>query len=478
VGALIILAFVGAALALAVYQPRTALLVGLFLGGWGGLDVDLGLRLTAYQLVMAPLCLVCLVRLLYPGQAPKALHLGWPFAAMLLYALINSAFQVASLPEVSIDNSVLRSPGVRAVIQILLFLFSLSPVVLVPWLFDKPGDVLTLLRVWMASTLLLAVAGFVQLAIWYGTGVNPLPLGFSNALLGGATPALREGIVNLDGLFIFRMNSFAPEPRFLGTSFGLGMVIVQGIALAMREIRAARLFGMWLFLLVAMLLTYSTSGIAVWLLGTLALLPAMWVCRVPVQRSVRVIGGVALAVVVPLAVAVIVADDAGIPVVEIINERTIERFTLEAALEDFDLAIGTWLAAEPDKLWLGGGLGNAHLFATPYLLPEHAGYAEGQVFSAKTLILRYLSEQGIVGLSLFMLFILSRIIGAAWVRAVPWLAPMLPLSLALMVMVIGSAQLLTEVWFVAGTLVMLIGYRARALAQRSPPPPFPAPVAA
>jgi hypothetical protein len=72
-----------------------------------------------------------------------------------------------------------------------------------------------------------------------------------------------------------------------------------------------RLFGVWLFLLVALLLTYSTSGIAVWIIGTAALLPAMWVCRVPIRRSTRVILGAASAVILPLIIAVIVADDAG-----------------------------------------------------------------------------------------------------------------------------------------------------------------------
>ena len=470
--ALVIALLLALSTALAIKSPRHALLTGLFLGGWGGLDVDLGLRLTAYQLVMAPLCLITLIRLLYPGQPPRALHLGWPFAAMVLYAIINSLFQIASLPQTEIANSWLRGPVPRASIQILLYLFSLAPVVLVPLLFTQPADALRLLRVWFASTLVLAVTGFLQLLIWYTTGFNPLPLGFSNTLLGGAAPVLREGIVNLDGVFIYRMNSFAPEPRFLGTAFGLGMIVLQGLALALPRVPALRMLGLWLFLLAALLLTYSTSGIAVWIIGTLALLPAMWVCRVPVQRSSRAILGAAAAVMLPLVAAVIIADDAGVPVIEIINERTIERFSLEAALEDFDLAIATWLAAETDKLWFGGGIGNAHLYAAPYLLPEHAVYGEGQVFSSKTLVLRLFSEQGLFGALLFFTFILSRLVRAAWVRAVPWLAALLPLSLAMFAMTLGSAQLLTEVWFTVGVMVMLIGHAARSRAARPPAPPL------
>ncbi|WP_439532510.1 O-antigen ligase family protein [Polymorphobacter sp.] len=444
---------------LALQNPRAALLLGLFLVSWTGINVELGLRLTAYQLVMAPLCLVSLLRLRYAGQPPRTLHVGWPFAIMVLYAIVDSAFQMASVPQVAIDNSILRSPSVRAVVQMLMYLFSLSPVILVPWLFNRPGDALLLFRVWLASTIVLAAGGFAQLIIWYATGTNPMPIGFFNALLGGGEQMIRQGIVNFDGLFIYRMNSFADEPRNVGTAVGLGMVVIQGIALATRDVRGRQLFGVWLLLLIAMILTYSTSG-------TFALVPAMWVCRVPVQRSARSITLVAVAVVLPLIIAVIFAEGAGFPVIDVISERTVDRFNLEMALEDFDMAIAKWLAVDSDRLWFGVGIGNAHLYATPYLLPEQAAYAEGQVFSAKTLVLRLISEQGLVGLLLFVIFILSRTLRAAWVRALSSLALVLPLSLVLLVMVMASTQLMNEMWFLVGTLIMLAGCADRSTLPR------------
>jgi hypothetical protein len=468
VAALVIVAVLMAAFVLALYSPRAALLTGLFFGNWGGLDVDLGLRLTAYQLVLAPLCVVSLVRLLYPGQVPRALHLGWPFVAMLLYVVINSAFQVAGLPGVAINNSIFRTPEVRATIQIVLYLFSVSPVVLVPWLFRGTEDALLLFRIWFVSTLMLAVFGFAQLAVYYTTGYNPIPLGFMNVALGGSAPWLREGIVNLDGLFIYRMNSFAAEPRYLGTAFGLAMVAVQGLALALPVVKPWRLLGVWLLLLAALVLTYSTSGIAILVLGSLVLLPALWLCRVPVQRSLPTVGGVAMAVVLALGGALVVANDAGIPVFELLSERTVARISFDEALEDFDLAIAKWLADEPWRLWFGGGVGNAHLYSQPYLLPEHAAYSEGQVYTAKTLVLRIVSEQGLVGMGLFLIFYLSRMLRAEWVRRAPELMPMLPLALTLLAMAMASSQILTEVWFTAGTLVMLAGYRSDVRAAARP----------
>ena len=464
--ALVIALILAITTVLALKSPRTALLTGLFLGSWSGVDVDFGLRLTAYQLVMAPLCLVMLLRLVHPGPRLPAIQLGWPFAIMLLYAIINAVFQIAYLPQAEIANSVLRGPVVRAVIQTLMHLFTLAPVLLVPALFPDPLDALRLLRTWFASTLTLLAAGIVQLTIWYGTGVNPIPIGFLNTLLGGTAP-LREGIATLDGLFIYRMNAFANEPRILGTTTALAMVTLPGMALAPPKVQPLRLLGLWLLLLAGLLLTLSTSGIGVWLIGTLMLLPAMWITRVPVQRSARTIMAAASGIILPLVAAVIIAENAGVPVLDILNQRTLERFTLVGVLEDFDLAILSWLIVSPDHVWLGGGLGNAHLYATPYLLPEHALYAEGQVFSAKTFLIRLISEQGIIGLLLLLLFLLTRLLAAAWIRAVPSLAPLVPLSLTLFVMVLASAQLSNELWFTAGTLVMLASHAAR-LRQQAP----------
>lgn len=459
--------------ALALRSPQAALLTALFFGNWGGLDVDLGLRVTAYQLVMAPLCLVTGLRLLYPGTRPHPLALGWSFAALVLWAVINSAFQVATVPQIEIANSVLRSPVVRATIQIVIHLFTLAPVVLVPWLFRMPEDALRLLKVWFASTLILAVIGFVQFGVWYATGINPLPLGLSNTLLGGTAPVLREGVVAVGTLYIPRMNAFAVEPRFLGTAFGLAMIIIQGLALTLPQVPARRLLGLWLLLFVGLLLTLSTSGIGVWLIGSLTLLPALWLTGVPIRRRTRNIGLATGAIVLPIMLAGLIAESSGVPVVELINDRAIARFTLEAALEDFDLAIVKWMETAPERLWFGVGLGNAHLYATPFLLPQDAAYAEGQVFSAKTLLIRTISEQGIVGFVLLMAFLLSRLIAAAWVRHLPWLAPLLPLTLTLFVMVLASSQLLTEVWFTTGILVMLASHAA-ATRRRARPMPQPA----
>ena len=62
---------------LAAANPRAALLVSVFFMPWNGLDIDIGLRITVYQLSLAGLVLVTLMRLTQPGLRPVALPRCW-----------------------------------------------------------------------------------------------------------------------------------------------------------------------------------------------------------------------------------------------------------------------------------------------------------------------------------------------------------------------------------------------------------------
>lgn len=455
-----------AMLVLAITNARAALLVGLFLTSWTGVDVDIGLRVTAYQLVMAPLVIVMALRIAHPGLPARPIAVGGLFAVFVLYAISNSAFQIAGLPDLAINNSLLRGPQVRAIIQIILFIFALAPIILVPVLFKSADDVQRLGRLWLWSAAVLAMIGWAQIVIWYGTGTNPLPIGRINQLLGGSADYSREGMFNFEGFGIYRMNSLANEPRNLGQVMGLAMVVLQAFALTVRQINAPRLIALWLFFMVTAVATYSTSGVAVWLIGTAVLLPGLWLTGVPLQRSPASLLGTLGALAVPIIAGLALAASIGIPIFDLIAERTIERLEESGGVEDFDLAISAWLAANPERLWFGGGLGNAHLFATPYLDPEFAAYAEGQVFSAKTMLLRLTSELGLIGLALFVAFALSRIAAARGPRrGVPPVAAAAPLALALAVlaMLAATSQIYTETTFMLGALVLLAGlHSARA----------------
>ncbi len=451
-------ALVGAALA-----PRAVLLLAIFLIPWGGLDVDIGLRITAYQLVLAGLVATTLVRLTRPGWQPAAIAGGGLLLAMAVHAAVWSLVQLGFIPLLAIGDGALRGPQARAAIQILLYLFSLSPAVLVPLLLSGPGDVTRAFRVYLASLTVLAVIGWLQVVVWYGTGTNPLPVGAVNIALGGSLAYLREGAFTFDSLNIYRMNSLAGEPRNLATALILGLLALQALALAAPRPPGWRLALLWLFLLASTLLTFSTSGAVGWVAGTAVLLPALWVSGLRVARRPATIAAALLAIVVPLAGAVVAAEAAGVPVINLLAERTLDRLENNGAVEDFDVAIVRWLNADPAAIVTGVGLGNVHLYASRFLDPIVALYAEGQVFTGKTSIVRITSELGAIGLALFLGWYLNLCrLARAGIAGQPQLAPALPIALATLVIFLSTNQVAGEVWALGGGLAVLAAQRERA----------------
>lgn len=451
-----VLLIFAAMLALAIASPRAAMLTSAFFMPWNGLDIDIGLRITVYQLALAAIVVVTLVRLTQPGLNPARIA-AWPlFAGFVLYAMIWSLLQIGVLPQLRITTEGLRGPTVRAVIQILLFLFAVSPVVVTPLVLRNRNDVMAMGRLFIAGAIVLSFIGWVQLALWYATGTNPLPIGaFGNALGGGYSEA-RSGSFALDALNIYRMNSLAGEPRDLGIAVIIAMLAVQAQALVATRPAGGRLLLVWAVLFFTMLATLSTSAIGLWIIATAALLPACWLFRVPVRRSGGQLGGLLVAIAVPLLLLISGLEASGIPILDILAERTIERLGSDGAIEDFDLAIMSYLQTSPMAATTGVGLGNAHLYATPYLDPLFALYAEGNVFVAKTQYLRFISEIGVVGLALFLGWTLSLTMETArCVRHDDDLAGVIPTAAAVLVVAMGSFQAITISYAVAGAMAAL-----------------------
>lgn len=257
-------------LALAVRDARLALFVAAFFMPWNGLDIDVGLRITVYQLGIAAIAIVMFVRLAQPGLRPAPMAAGPLFAAFALYAVLWSLLQIGVFPQLVIVTEGLRGPTVRAVIQIVLFIFAISPVVMIPMILLRRDDVLKLGRLFIAGAVVLSIIGWAQLAVWYATGSNPIPIGAFGNLLGGGFSEARSGAFALDALNIFRMNSLAGEPRDLGIAVIIAMVAVQSHALVALRPGGFRLFALWGFLFLTMVATFSTSAIGLWVLASLA----------------------------------------------------------------------------------------------------------------------------------------------------------------------------------------------------------------
>ncbi len=465
-----VLALMFAALVvLSIRAPRAALLVTVFLAPWNGLDVDIGLRISAYQVAVAALLLVIAARSLQPGWHPGRPAAGRLLAAFMLFAVLWSLTQVAFIPEAEIAKGVLRAPVVRALIQIALFIFSISPALLIAWLMRTETDLRAMLRTYLLSICVLAAIGWAQLLVWYGTGTNPLPIGIVNDWLGGSADT-RAGSFDFAALAIYRMNSFAGEPRQLGVGLVLAMLMLQAIMLTARRVDWRRLAPLWGFFLMTAVPTYSTSAVAVWLIGTAVQLTLAPAIGARIRRTPGQLLTVVVVVVATLGLAVAAAEARGLPVIDLIADRTINRLEDNGAVEDFDLAIIGYLQAHPEALPLGTGLGNAHLYAAPYLAPEFRVYAEGVVFTAKPQYLRILSELGLVGLGLFLLWygVLLIDVARAIERRGSELAPLTGAALTVLAVFLATPATAGEFWTMAGAL--MVAARVLGVRRAAPPP--------
>lgn len=454
---------VATGLVLAATNPRAAVLVVIFFVSWSGLEIDVGLRITVYQLLLLPLLLVTVARSTFPGWQPPALPAPTLFVLLVLQASIWSLLQVGMIPTAAVGDSALRGPTARAIIQMLLFLFTISPAVIIAcWLKDS-DDVLKAFRIYMASLVVLALLGWFQIIVKYSTGVDPSPIGALNVALGGsASIGEREGQFAFEALKIYRMNSFAGEPRSLAVALAVGMLALQILALVVPGRPRFRFVMLYIFLFLTQLATFSTSGIGVWIVGTIATLPLLWVTRTPIARrtSSLLVAATSVCFLLVAIVAGLEAND--VPILDLLGERTTERITRDGAIEDFDLAIIDYFRAEPAAMILGAGLGNAHLYAMPFLDPLFALYAEGRIFVGKSGLIRTISETGIVGLALLLawfgrLILLAAAVrtpnapGAAVIAAVPMIAFLMPI------------QFQNEMFTAAGLLsVLIIGARSTA----------------
>jgi len=462
-GLLLILAYVGFAFWLAALHPQRALLGMVFLIPWGALYTDFGLWVNAYQIMMLALLVTTFARSLRSGWTGVPMAAGRLLALLLLWALLTSLVQIARVPDVALKTSGLRGPTARAIIQMAMYTFTMSPVLLVLLWARSSAMIAAMGRTYVISALLLAVIGWLQLVVWVGTGTNPMPIGFFNDWAGGNV-VLSEGVVQFGKINVFRMNSFAGEPRTLGGALVYAMLIIQAVGATSKAVPRRTLIALWFFLALSTLATLSTSALLIWALGSIVQFPLARLFGVRLRISGARIALMIGAVMLPFALAAAAVEASGFPIFDLLAQRTIERIDASGAVEDFDLAIISYFQANPLDSIAGVGLGNAHLYAQRYIDPEFQWYALGGVFTAKTQYLRLISEIGFVGFGLFLFWYLVLLIdGAIALRRLPALAPVMPMAATTIVIFFASGQFIGEFYHMAGMLAALcaiVGQRA------------------
>jgi hypothetical protein len=379
---------------------RSVLYALVFFSPWSGIDVDLGLRVTAYLLCSVALVLVFLILALNRSiSIVQSLKCNPWLLVFIFYTLVVSIEQSFSLPAWAFHDFGERSGQFRSLTQILMFGISFIPVLLLAGFVRERDTVLGCARAYLYSIAILAALGYLQLLIWYSTGSDPFPVGFINSLFTGDDT--RSGIDWVGNSPVYRMSSFAGEPKSMGVALAVGLLIIQsaiGISASGRRSRFASKL-LWLVLFLALVLTWSTSGAFLWIIGT----SAMVIFGAGNIRGARVSRNLILTlclltVVVGGGYGLIVAKwGGGGAYVTVAENRFVER----DPIEDFDETVLRFLEDHPDKITFGVGLGNVHIYAARYIPTYARPYMKGNIFVAKSGYLRILSELGVVGLIFF-----------------------------------------------------------------------------
>lgn len=435
---------------IALYRPHKVLFAAVFFLPWAGLDVDIGLRLTAYLVLIAPLFAVTIFRTVL--MPPLRLHLG-AFWLIVIYAVVWSAGLLPFLPAENVAGGGLRQPAVRGIFQILMFLITISPIWLVPTYIRNREGLLKMGKFYLASVAVLASIGWLQLTVWIVTGSDPFPIGYFNNLMGGSLVE-RSGMFNYMDATVYRMSSFAGEPKGLGSSIAVALILIQaGIKLKGRWDR-----WLWPFLFLSMVATFSTMALLGWLGATAVQFFTSSQGRLAMTNSVPTKSQIKSFFfwLAPVGLIAAVATTS-LPVFDLIQMRTTERIyeSDRGALEDFNVAVLDFLLDHPEWAVSGTGLGNVHLYAGSYLPTYAVRYAGETSFVAKSGALRWVSEIGLVTFIGFIVWSLRTI--SKNVR----IAQSLPEYRSLAGIIGKTALPLMALWFVSGYIslhfFMMIG---------------------
>lgn len=385
-------------------------LVCIALMPWYGVAVDPGIELSAYRLVLFGwIGAVVIQRIagtprLGPDSKQRG-HLSIWGGAFLIYCATWTIVQLPFVPSTAVTGGPLRAvPQLRSTVQVFWFLFRFAPVLLLPAIVTRVDQLASAARVYLASLTILAALGWLQIGLWVSTGVDITSIGLMPSLFGASAP-IRHGMFTLLGRPLLRMSSMGGEPKALGQSLAVGLLLLETGALFTR-VRLSKVAVLWVLFLISMLATLSTSALYVWsggtvlLLGYFAFAGAKGRVTIPLYASCLI--AICLLVLVGAAIA------SGLTTKEvggILSARTIQRRTVP----DFDIAVWRFLEHHPVWGLTGVGLGNINAYAANYIPRFAQHYMQGSIFVAKSGYLRLLSECGVIGLFLFLVWMWSEV---------------------------------------------------------------------
>lgn len=384
---------------LALTRPKWLIYTMIFFAGWHSLFIDVGLSITIYRLIVIVFLLSLPIYFALRRDVikfPSNINFLFIFVS---YAVAATLIMRFFAPESPIEEFT-RGEG-RWIFQIAILLIDITPAFLPLLFFTKIEDVKTAGKVFIISTFVLCILGWIQsLAFYlYKVALFPMP---EEGIFGAG----RVISVDMFGVTVHRMHSLGGEPK----SFAVTVVLAIFLIISSRAVNPKWFrFGNLLiaFFGASMLMALSTGGVFVLLVGLVLLaVLSLFIKDFYFKPVLKRIVVTALLLMIPFGIII----GSGTLQYDTLKKIVVERI-IRSPIELFDAAALAFFFSNPQHGLFGVGLGNIHLYAWDYLKhlaiinPELAAwvlpYAHEFVFIPNSGYLEIISDLGIIGLFLF-----------------------------------------------------------------------------
>ena len=386
--------------------PGRDLLVLVFFMPWVALAINLAITLTVSKAVVIVLFLKHMWRMRL-SRIP-----GFELLVVIVaLGMISAVTTVSTIDEtIIVEGGDFRNGILRSVVQLGSTVLQFIPIFLI-FSLQHRVDPMALFRTYVLSCGFLALIGLWQYAYWWKTGTDPIPIASFTIDVGHT--GLRSGMYSFLGETWLRISSLGGEPKGLGVSLVLALLILITIGKRLIEQPLLRLFTLGV-ILVALLLTFSTSAFVLGSLG-LIVLTGFRIFSRPLDShriyAVVVGGGLLLLGIYFYNVSVNQFRTNYGPEAEtfaqLISKQTIERIEVE----DHDYILIQSFLDDPFRtLPLGYGFGLAHYYTTEFAPIKFGDSYTNYVAGGKSGITVMLENCGLLGVVLHLFFLAGLVV--------------------------------------------------------------------
>lgn len=374
----------------AIFRPRALLFLYPASLPFFGVIAEIGVQITPFLIISLGMLLAMAIRTI-PTRSPKILL---PF---LIYTLLITIFMSFFLPD-SVMNYPLLRGQLRWLSQIIMLILIYLPIVFYVSMKPTAKEIFTAMDIFIFTMVFLCFTGIIQLIIFKHSGNDPFPIN----LFAGETKdqEFRSALSRISrNVKILRMSSLGGgEPKHFGYSCVVAFslhILKMIFTPPKRKKRFLLNLSIAVLLMICVILTLSTQAYLV--LGVCILFTFIFVARFFGFRRLKTWY---FLMALSLGIIFLIRNEY---INRLLEARLYERLEATGIIEDFNLTIIDFLKDQPWFLIGGTGLGNVHFWAGEYIPKEFQYYMKDHIFVAKAGFLRIMSEQGIIGLLLFLI---------------------------------------------------------------------------